>query len=77
MAVIRGGRPYKFEYSTGGAFTELPRVEYNYFIEWGGMGDSPYTFRVTDVFGNQITDNNIPVLNDADFASQSQFPPPP
>ncbi|MEJ2749723.1 MAG: expansin EXLX1 family cellulose-binding protein, partial [Anaerolineae bacterium] len=66
----------KFEYWNGSAYVELARVEYNYFIEWSGMGEGPFTFRVTDVFGNQIVDSNVPLLNDADFAGQSQFPPP-
>ena len=69
----------KFEYWNGSAFIELDRVEYNYFIEWSGMGHQPplYTFRVTDVFGNQMVDSNIPLLDNADFSGQSQFPPPP
>jgi expansin (peptidoglycan-binding protein) len=67
----------KFEYWDGSRFITLDRVEYNYFIEWGGMGWGPFTFRVTDVFGNQIVDSNIPLLDNADFPGQSQFPPPP
>jgi expansin (peptidoglycan-binding protein) len=67
----------RFEYWNGSTFIELARVEYNYFIEWSGMGEGPFTFRVTDVFGNQIVDNNVPLLDAADFAGQYQFPPPP
>lgn len=67
----------QFEYWTGSAFQEVPRYQYNYFVEVGGMGDGPYTFRVTDVFGHQIVDSSVPLLNDAEFAGQAQFPPPP
>lgn len=67
----------KFEYWNGSAFQEVPRYDYNYFVEESGMWQGPYTFRVTDVFGNQIIDNNVPLLDNADFASQSQFPRPP
>ena len=68
----------KVEYLTGGVFVEVPRLQYNYFVEASGMGQIPYTLRVTDLFGNQIVDSDIPAwLDNADFASQSQFPPPP
>ena len=39
------------------------------------MGVGPLTFRVTDVFGNVVTDTGIPVLDDADAVGASQFPP--
>ena len=67
----------KFEYWTGSAFQEAPRQHYNYFVEAAGMGDGPFTFRVTDYFGHQIIDSSVPLLNDADHASQYQFPAPP
>ncbi len=51
---------WRFEYRTGaGAFKEAPRERYNYFIESAGMGDGPYTFRVTDIFGQTLTDTGI------------------
>ncbi len=68
----------KVEYWTGTAFKEIPRLQYNYFVESSGMGQNPYTIRVTDYFGNQIVDSNIPAwLDNASFSSQSQFPAPP
>ncbi len=68
----------KVEYWTGTAFKEIPRLQYNYFVELSGMGQNPYTIRVTDYFGNQIVDSNIPAwLDNASFSSQSQFPAPP
>lgn len=62
--------------NSNGVFQEIPRAQYNYF-EQQGMGTGPFTFRVTDYFGNVIVDSNIPLIPGGDIASQSQFPPPP
>jgi len=65
----------KFEWLTpGGDFREVPRESYNYFVEAGGMGDGPYTFRVTDVVGNVLEDSNIPLGDNVDAPGASQFP---
>lgn len=60
---VRNGRyPIKkLEYynKTTGKFVELPRQEYNYFTAKNGMGEAPYTFRVTDFYGHTLTDSNI------------------
>ncbi len=60
----------------GGSFQELPRTSYNYFIEGDGMGPGPYTFRVTDVFGNAIVNSGIPLVPDGDVSGSGQFPQP-
>ena len=57
-----------------GAFREVPRLNYNYFVDDGGMGEGPFTFRVTDVYGNVATDTGIPLLDDADAPGVAQFP---
>ena len=50
----------KFEYDSGGGnFVEVARESYNYFVEPAGMGPGPYTFRVTDVYGGQVTDSGV------------------
>jgi expansin len=67
----------RFEYQTaGGAFVELPRTAYNYFVKTDGMGPGPYTFRVTDIFGRTVTDSNIPHIENGSVAGSAQFPPP-
>lgn len=66
----------RFEYQDeGGDFVAVPRVDYNYFVDEGGMGPGPFTFRVTDVHGNVLTDSGIPLLDDGDAPGASQFPP--
>lgn len=64
-----------FEYlDKSGQFKVVPREDYNYFVESSGMGPGPYTFRVTDSYGNVLTDSGI-VLNAAgEVAGAAQFP---
>lgn len=68
----------RVEYMTGsGFYREVPRTDYNYFVESSGMGPGPYTFRVTDVFGNTIVDSGIPHIENGSINGATQFPPPP
>ncbi|MCA9974878.1 MAG: hypothetical protein KC413_03985 [Anaerolineales bacterium] len=67
----------RFEYlNSSGLFQEVTRASYNQY-EMNGVWFEPFTFRVTDIFGNVIVDNGIPLSPGWDVASQSQFPPPP
>jgi expansin (peptidoglycan-binding protein) len=69
----------KFEYRNGsGQWVEIPRVSYNYFIQNSpDPGSGPFTFRVTDWYGNTLTDTNIPLLDDDTVNGTGQFPPGP
>jgi expansin (peptidoglycan-binding protein) len=66
----------RFEFRNGGGqWLTVPRTPYNYFVQTGpGMGPGPYTFRVTDVYGNVLSDSGVPPLVDADYAGAGQFP---
>jgi expansin (peptidoglycan-binding protein) len=64
----------KFEYQNAGAFVEVPRLDYNYFVEASGMGPGPFTFRVTDVYGGQVTDTGIVFKEAAEVSGASQLP---
>lgn len=46
-----------------GQFVEIPRRPYNYF-ESREMGEGPFTFRITDIYGQVIIDENIPLSTD-------------
>lgn len=59
-----------------GVFQEIPRESYNYFVAASGLGPGPYTFRVTDVFGQTVTDSGIPHVENGDVSGSTQFPPP-
>lgn len=46
-----------------GDFVEIPRRQYNYF-ESDSMGAGPFTFRITDIYGQMIVDEGIPLSYD-------------
>lgn len=58
-----------------GEFIEIKRRPYNYF-ESDGMGKGPFTFRITDIYGQVIIDENIPLSYDDTEIIQGhvQFP---
>lgn len=58
-----------------GEFVELERRRYNYF-ESDKMGAGPFTFRITDIYGQVITDRDIPLSTDDSEIIQGhvQFP---
>jgi expansin (peptidoglycan-binding protein) len=64
----------KFEYQKNGAFVEVPRQDYNYFMESAGMGPGPYTFRITDVYGDSVIDSGIAFKEAAEVPGTAQFP---
>ena len=55
-------------------YRTIPRAFYNYFVAEDGLGPGPLTFRVTDIYGNQIEDGSIVLQADGDSRSQGQFP---
>jgi expansin (peptidoglycan-binding protein) len=64
------------EYMTsGGTFKSVNRVNYNYFVESGGMGAGPYIFRVTDIYGHVVVDSGIVHVENATVPGDGQFPP--
>jgi expansin (peptidoglycan-binding protein) len=64
----------KLEYQDAGAWVEVPRLDYNYFVADGGMGEGPYSFRVTDVNGAVLEDSGVPLVVDGDSIGTHQFP---
>lgn len=65
----------KFEWqSADGVWHDVPRVDYNYFVDDKGMGPGPYTFRVTDVEGGVVQDTGIPFVEAGNSVGASQFP---
>jgi expansin (peptidoglycan-binding protein) len=64
----------KFEVEQNGAFVDVARVDYNYFLADTGMGPGPYTFRVTDVHGASITETGIALGDNVDRPGTQQFP---
>jgi expansin (peptidoglycan-binding protein) len=64
----------KFEYQKAGTFVEVPRENYNYFVEGSGMGTGPYTFRVTDVYGSVVIDSGIAFKEAQEVPGKAQLP---
>lgn len=58
-----------------GEFIEIERRQYNYF-ESDKIGKGPFTFRITDIYGQVIIDENIPLSTDDTEIIQGhvQFP---
>ncbi|MCU0580656.1 MAG: hypothetical protein MUF69_14115 [Desulfobacterota bacterium] len=69
----------RLEYrGTSGLWVDVPRTDYNYFVQTNpGMGVGPYIFRVTDWYGNQLTDYGIPHVENGSVNGSGQFPPGP
>src|SRR5512139_781349 len=68
----------KFEYWNGSQWVTVPRVSYNFFVQTNpGMGVGPYTFRVTDMYSNALTDSGIPFIEGGTINGAEQFPPGP
>ncbi|MDJ0752879.1 MAG: expansin EXLX1 family cellulose-binding protein [Ardenticatenaceae bacterium] len=70
------------EVQKGGNWVNLERQDWNYFLDSSGFGQGFHTFRVTDVFGNQLIETSKVNLdqfdpNTVDWTGDGQFPPPP
>ena len=62
---------------TNGQFVAMERQSYNYFLRPGanqGLGPGPYIFRVTDSYGNVLTDSGIALTVAGEVAGSAQFP---
>jgi hypothetical protein len=64
----------KLEYWNGSAYLSLPRQNYNYFLASSGLGLAPYKFRITDVYGNQIVEEGVPLTITTVINGKNQFP---
>lgn len=68
----------KFEFYNGSQWVNVSRTDYNYFVQTGpGMGPGPYTFRVTDIYGNVLQDSGISHVENGSVNGSAQFPPGP
>lgn len=63
----------KLEALYNGAWVNIPRMNYNYFVYAGGLGPGPFTLRVTDFYGQQLVDANIPLSPDVKTNGQANF----
>jgi expansin (peptidoglycan-binding protein) len=66
----------RFEYrNNSGIWIDVPRTSYNYFVQTNpGMGVGPFAFRVTDWYGNVLSDASIPFQENETMDGSTQFP---
>ncbi len=57
-----------------GEFVSLPRRNFNYFEAQSGLGEGPFTFRITDIYGQTVIDENIPFTPDEIAEGHAQLP---
>jgi expansin (peptidoglycan-binding protein) len=57
-----------------GTWTEIPRVDYNYFVADTALGVGPYDLRVTDTRGHVVEDAAVPFAADTTEPGAAQFP---
>lgn len=55
-------------------FQNLPRTSYNYFAGTTNIGTTPFTFRVTDIYGHALVDSGITPVTKKNIAGKAQFP---
>jgi expansin (peptidoglycan-binding protein) len=63
------------ELKVNGAWKSVPRLEYNYFVSADGSGCGS-DIRITDIYGNQLTDTGITISPNAVQPGKAQFGPP-
>jgi expansin (peptidoglycan-binding protein) len=64
----------KVEAEVNGAYVDVPRVDYNYFIQTSGLGPGPYALRVTDTRGHVLDDSGVALGDNVTRTGAAQFP---
>jgi expansin (peptidoglycan-binding protein) len=59
---------------SSGRYTRLPREMYNYFVAASGMGNGPYDFKITSVFGQVVKVNKVALVVGQAIPTRKQFP---
>lgn len=60
--------------NSDGSYTALPKQNYNYFLAESGLGEGPFTFRITDIYGQTVIDEDIPFTPDETQTGSAQLP---
>jgi len=61
------------EVLVSGRWVKLERQQYNYFLAPNGLGNGPFTLRVTDIYGEQLTKSNVTLSPTVVQTSNLQF----
>jgi expansin (peptidoglycan-binding protein) len=57
-----------------GSWRAVERLSYNYFVADDGLGPGPYTIRITDVLGQELVDQGVPLGDATTVTGAAQFP---
>jgi expansin (peptidoglycan-binding protein) len=63
----------KVELQQGSSWIVLAQQQYNYYIAANSPGPGPYTFRVTALDGQQVTETGVPLMVAAVVPGTQQF----
>jgi expansin (peptidoglycan-binding protein) len=63
----------KLEMKTGGAYADVPRVDYNYFVQASGAGPGNVSVRITAIDGQQLEDVLPPASSNVTVPGSAQF----
>ncbi len=63
----------RFEVDKGGGYVELPRMDYNYFLDESGFGPDSVQVRITASTGQTLVDSLPPVQAELVVAGAGQF----
>lgn len=63
----------KVEAMVNGAYQDIPRKDYNYFVPTTGLGKGPFQFRVTDQRGHVVEDTGIELGDNVTRNGATQF----
>ena len=64
----------KIELQRGTSWVTLEQQSYNYYIQASSPGPGPYTFRVSAVSGQQLTESGVALMPAAVVQGTQQFP---
>ncbi|HTJ46284.1 MAG TPA: expansin EXLX1 family cellulose-binding protein [Kofleriaceae bacterium] len=56
-----------------GAWTSIQRLDYNFFVQASGLGDGPYSLRVTDDRGHVVEDDSVTPGDNTTTSGASQL----
>jgi expansin (peptidoglycan-binding protein) len=57
-----------------GAWRDIDRADYNYFVDTDGLGGGPFAIQITDDRGQTLTDTGVPFAEATEVPGSAQLP---
>lgn len=61
------------EVQKNGAWVDVPRESYNFFVDSAGFGAGPFSLRITGNDGQQLIESGVPLRDSGDVTGTQQF----